>query len=173
MTARQDRSFIFTVRQITQYVRSLLAQDRTLQDVRVRGEIGDCVRHNSGHLYCTLKDDQSQLRCVMWRDDVSQLTFLPTNGMEVLVRGSITVYEARGQYQLVAREMQQAGVGDLYLRFERLKRKLEAEGLFDESRKRPLPAFRAGWRSSPPWTAPPCTTSSPPCAIAGPRLRWC
>jgi len=141
MTARQDRSFIFTVRQITQYVRSLLAQDRTLQDVRVRGEIGDCVRHNSGHLYCTLKDDQSQLRCVMWRDDVSQLTFLPTNGMEVLVRGSITVYEARGQYQLVAREMQQAGVGDLYLRFERLKRKLEAEGLFDESRKRPLPAF--------------------------------
>ena len=96
MTARPDRSFIFTVRQITQYVRSLLAQDRTLQDVRVRGEIGDCVRHNSGHLYCTLKDNHSQLRCVMWRDDVSQLTFLPTNGMEVLVRGAITVYEARG-----------------------------------------------------------------------------
>ncbi len=141
MSASRDRSFIFSVRQLTQYVRALLSQDRALQDVWVRGEIGDCLRHNSGHLYCTLKDDHSQLRCVMFRDDVSGLSFLPSNGQEVLCRGAITVYEPRGQYQLIVREMQQAGVGDLYLRFERVKRALEAEGLFDEARKRPLPAF--------------------------------
>jgi len=137
----RDRAFVFTVRQLTQYLRTLLSQDRTLQDVSVRGELSDCVRHNSGHVYFTLKDDASQLRCVMFRDDAQRLTFVPANGLGVVARGTITVYEARGQYQLVVREMQQAGVGDLYLRFERLKAKLEAEGLFAEERKRPLPAF--------------------------------
>jgi exodeoxyribonuclease VII large subunit len=137
----QDRTFVFTIRQLTQYVRGLLTQDRTLQDVWVRGEISDCVRHSSGHIYYTLKDDASQLRCVMFRTDAQSLTFVPSNGTEVVARGAITVYEARGQYQLVVREMNQAGLGDLHLRFERLKAKLEAEGLFEEARKRPLPAF--------------------------------
>jgi len=137
----RDRGFVFTVRQLTQYLRALLTQDRTLQDVWVRGEIGDCVRHGSGHLYCTLKDEVSQLRGVMFREEAQGLSFAPENGLEVIARGTVTIYEARGQYQLVVREMQQAGVGDLYRRVERLKAKLEAEGLFAEHRKRPLPAF--------------------------------
>jgi exodeoxyribonuclease VII large subunit len=137
----RERSFVFTVRQLTQYIRTLLTQDRTLQDVWVRGEVSDCVRHNSGHLYLTLKDDSTQLRGVMFRGDAQNLTFVPATGIEVVARGTITVYEARGQYQLVVREMQQAGAGDLHLRFEQLKAKLQTEGLFEEARKRPLPAF--------------------------------
>ncbi len=107
----------------------------------MRGELSDCVQHNSGHFYCTLKDDHSQLRAVMFRDDAARMDFSPCSGTEVIARGTMTVYEPRGQYQLVIRDLQQAGVGDLYLRFEKLKQKLEAEGVFAEARKRPLPAF--------------------------------
>ncbi|UCC69360.1 MAG: exodeoxyribonuclease VII large subunit [Armatimonadota bacterium] len=133
--------FVFTVRQLTRYVRTLLARDRTLQDLWVRGEIADLTRHSSGHVYLTLKDEFSQLRCVLFREEAETLTFKPQSGSEVIARGTLGVYEPRGQYQLVVREMEQAGVGDLYLAFERLRRKLEEEGLFDDDRKRPLPAF--------------------------------
>jgi exodeoxyribonuclease VII large subunit len=134
-------AYIFSVRQLTQYLKALIAQDRALQDVSVQGEIGDCTRHVSGHVYCTLKDEHSQLRCVMFRDDARLLDFLPDNGLQVIARGTLTVYEPRGQYQLVIRQLQRAGIGDLYLQFERLRAKLAAEGLFEESRKRRPPAF--------------------------------
>jgi exodeoxyribonuclease VII large subunit len=137
----QDRAFVFTVRQLTQYLKTLIGHDRTLQDVRVRGEISDLTLHGSGHIYLTLKDDLSQLRVVIFREHAQALGFVPQAGESVVARGVITVYEARGQYQLVATELERAGLGDLYLAFARLRRKLAAEGLFDESRKRPLPRF--------------------------------
>ncbi len=134
------REFVFGVRQLTRYLKALLAQDVTLQNVAVRGEIADFVRHHSGHLYFTLKDEFAQLRCVLFREEAAALNFAPSNGTEVVARGTITIYEARGQYQLVVRELQRAGVGDLHLAFERLRQKLAEEGLFAEERKRPLPA---------------------------------
>lgn len=137
----QERGFVFTVRQLTRYVRTLLSRDRTLQDVSVRGEISDLTRHVSGHIYFTLKDEFSQLRCVLFRSEAEALTFTPESGSEAVARGTLTVYEPRGQYQLVVREMTPAGLGELYLAFERLRRKLAEEGLFDEERKRPLPPF--------------------------------
>jgi len=137
----QESRYVFTVRRLTQYVKALLAQDRTLREVLVRGEISDLTKHVSGHIYFTLKDAHSQLRCVCFREEAERLTFDPSNGAEVVARGAVTVYELRGQYQLVVRELEQAGVGDLYQAFERLRRKLAEEGLFEESRKRPLPAF--------------------------------
>jgi exodeoxyribonuclease VII large subunit len=136
-----SRDYVFSVRQITRYLKALLAQDATLQEVAVRGEIADFVRHSSGHLYFTLKDEFSQLRCVMFREEAGSLTFAPESGGDVIARGTITVYEARGQYQLIVRQLASAGVGELFLAFERLRRKLAEEGLFDESRKRPIPLF--------------------------------
>jgi exodeoxyribonuclease VII large subunit len=136
-----ERRFVFTVRQLTRYVRTLLARDRTLQELCVRGEIADFTRHASGHIYFTLKDEFSQLRCVLFREEAEALTFSPESGGEVVARGTLTVYEPRGQYQLVVREMEQTGVGELYLAFERLRKRLAEEGLFDEDRRRPLPAF--------------------------------
>ncbi len=135
------REYVFGVRQITRYLKALLTQDATLQNVAVRGEIADFVRHNSGHLYFTLKDEYAQLRCVLFREEAATLNFPPANGTEVVARGTITIYEARGQYQLVVRELQRAGVGDLFLAFERLRQKLAEEGLFAEERKRALPPY--------------------------------
>ncbi len=136
-----SRDYIFTVRQITKYLKALLAQDATLQDVAVRGEIADFVRHSSGHVYFTLKDEFSQLRCVMFREEAESLAFRPESGADVTARGTITIYEARGQYQLIVRSLEHGGIGNLYLAFERLRRKLAEEGLFEDSRKRAIPAF--------------------------------
>ncbi len=136
-----SREYVFGVRQITRYIKALLAHDATLQDVAVRGEIADFVRHSSGHVYFTLKDEFAQLRCVMFREEAAALKFAPENGSDVIAYGTITIYEARGQYQLIVRELHSAGVGDLHLAFERLRRKLAEEGLFEESRKRPIPPF--------------------------------
>ncbi len=136
---QRRNSYVFTVHQLTRYLRALLAQDATLQDVAVRGEIADFVRHSSGHMYFTLKDELSQLRCALFREDAAALTFAPENGIEVLARGAVTIYEPRGQYQLIVRQLDRAGVGALLLAFERLRRKLAGEGLFDDDRKRELP----------------------------------
>jgi len=132
---------IFTVRQLTRYVKTLLSQDAALQSVHVRGEIADFVHHSSGHMYFTLKDEFSQLRCVLFREEAKALAFAPESGLEVVALGSVTVYEARGQYQLIVRKLDPAGLGGLALAFERLRRKLAEEGLFDEDRKRPIPTF--------------------------------
>jgi len=132
---------VFTVRQLTRYVKALLSQDATLQNVSVRGEIADFVHHSSGHIYFTLKDEFSQLRCVLFREEAEALAFAPESGIEVVALGTVTIYEARGQYQLIVRKLEPAGLGGLALAFERLRRRLAEEGLFDEDRKRPLPAF--------------------------------
>jgi len=128
-----------TVFELNSYLRGLIESDPTLQDVWVRGEISNLSIPKSGHMYFTLKDAQASLRCVMWRNQMQRLSSLPQDGSAVEVHGSVSVYEAGGQYQLYADQIRPAGEGLLYQEFIRLKNKLEAEGLFDEEHKRPIP----------------------------------
>jgi exodeoxyribonuclease VII large subunit len=111
-----------------------------IDELWVRGEISNFIRAGSGHLYFGVKDRQSQLRCVFWKTNAARLRFQPADGMEVEVKGRISVYEPRGEYQLSVSEMNPAGLGALYVALEALKKKLGAEGLFDPGRKRALPA---------------------------------
>jgi len=129
----------YTVSEINAHVRELMEGDLTLQDLWVQGEISNLSRPPSGHMYFTIKDGQAALRCVMWRGQVSSLSYMPQNGDAVEVHGSISVYEAGGQYQLYADQIRPLGEGLLYQEFNRLKQKLEDEGLFDPERKRPIP----------------------------------
>jgi exodeoxyribonuclease VII large subunit len=130
----------WTVSDLTRYLRELLESDEQLQDVWVTGEVSNFSRPASGHVYFTLKDSSASLRCVMWRSAVMRQGFLPRDGEAIDVHGSISIYEAGGQYQLYADLFRQAGEGALYAEFLRLKALLEAEGLFAPERKRPVPA---------------------------------
>jgi exodeoxyribonuclease VII large subunit len=131
----------YTVSQLTAHIRGLFDDDSTLQDVWVEGEISRPTRASSGHFYFTLKDDKSELSSVMWNTQVKRLGFEPQHGDAVLAHGYVSVYEPHGKYQLYCDVIQAAGVGDLNRQFELLKAKLEAEGLFDVDRKRPIPMF--------------------------------
>ncbi len=133
----------WTVSSLTRHLKDWLENDVWLQDCWVRGEISNLSRPSSGHIYFSLKDAGAQLRCVIWRTQVSRLRLNLADGQQVEVHGAITVYEASGQYQLIADAVNVAGEGDLYLEFLRLKSKLEAEGLFAAERKRPLPPIPA------------------------------
>lgn len=131
---------IYSVTDLTTRIRSILENSLLLQDVWVQGEISNLTRAASGHWYFTVKDSGAQLKCVMFKTAAQRQNIEPQNGDTVQVRGKIGVYEARGEYQLYAEEMQAAGgVGDLYRQFEQLKARLLAEGLFDDDRKRPIP----------------------------------
>lgn len=130
---------VWTVGELTRYIRELFELDYRLKDVEVSGEISNFTRAASGHLYFTLKDGAAQIKCVMWRSQAERLRFRPSEGDAVVARGRISVYEAGGVYQLYADRLQPAGRGDLAAAFERLKGALEAEGLFDAERKRPIP----------------------------------
>lgn len=132
---------VWTVAELTTYIRELFEIDFRLQDMRVAGEISNFTQARSGHLYFTLKDEVSQLKCVMWRSAAQRLRFTPQEGDAVVVAGRISVYEASGVYQMYADTIQATGRGDLAAAFEQLKRRLEAEGLFDPARKRRLPAM--------------------------------
>jgi len=131
----------WTVSSLTHYIKQQLESDGLLQDVWLTGEISNLSRAASGHLYFTLKDAGAALSCVMWRSDAGRLTEQPAQGDAVLAHGRVSVYAARGVYQLYADELRPAGLGDLHARFERLRAQLRAEGLFDAERKRPLPEF--------------------------------
>lgn len=130
-----------TVSEVTRHVKALLDDDERLSDLWVRGEVSNFTLHSSGHMYFTLKDAFSQLRCVMFRRENAALTFRPQEGARVIARGRVSVFEKRGEYQLYVTAMQFDGVGALYEAFLRLRQKLEAEGLFAPERKRPLPRF--------------------------------
>ncbi|MCI0580350.1 MAG: exodeoxyribonuclease VII large subunit [Chloroflexi bacterium] len=132
---------VWTVSDLTVYIRELFDIDYRLQDVQVSGEISNFTQARSGHLYFTLKDSQAQLKCVMWRSSAERLRLRPQDGDAVLARGRVSIYEAGGVYQLYVDSLQPAGRGDLALAFELLKERLALEGLFDATRKRPLPAF--------------------------------
>jgi exodeoxyribonuclease VII large subunit len=129
----------FTVSQLTLRIRRLLEGDPELQDVWVEGEISNLARPASGHIYFTLKDKNASLRCVMWRTDAARSRPNIQEGMAVEAHGKIAVYEPQGQYQLIVNVIQPKGEGALYQEFMRLKSMLEAEGLFDAERKRPIP----------------------------------
>jgi exodeoxyribonuclease VII large subunit len=134
-------SGVWTVSELTCYIKDLLELDPELGDVRLEGEISNFTRAASGHLYFTLKDAGAAISCVMWRSDAGRLDWQPEHGVAVLARGRISLYMPRGNYQLVVDELQPAGVGDLHARFEQLRDRLRAEGLFDPERKRALPDF--------------------------------
>src|SRR5574342_16828 len=129
----------WTVSRLTLYIRRLLEENETLQDVWVQGEISNLSRPASGHVYFTLKDASAALRCVMWKTSAMRLNLALQDGMEVEVHGRIGVYEVSGQYQLYADQIKPVGEGALYQEFMRLKAMLEAEGLFDPERKRAIP----------------------------------
>ena len=132
---------IQSVSEITYYIRDLFAFDETLKDVWIKGEVSNMRPASSGHWYFTLKDQEAQIRCVMWRSAASRQSVVPQDGDELEVHGSISVYEVRGEYQLYADLIRPVGVGDLYQQFERLKAQLAVEGLFDADRKREAPEF--------------------------------
>ncbi|MBI4194714.1 MAG: exodeoxyribonuclease VII large subunit [Betaproteobacteria bacterium] len=132
-------SRVISVTELNRLARNLLEDNLPL--MWVGGEISNLKRYDSGHCYFTLKDAQAQVECVMFRHKFQYLDWLPDNGMQVEVRAHPTVYEARGKFQLNIENMRRAGLGALYEAFERLKAKLEKEGLFDAARKKPLPGF--------------------------------
>ena len=141
----------FSVSEVTARVKAMIEGDEALMNVRIAGEISNLARPASGHLYFTLKDATSQIKCAMWRPQVMRLRAVPRNGDAVTARGRIGVYERDGVYQLYVEALITSGVGDLYAELERLKQQLAEEGLFDEALKQPLPAFprRLGVVTSP------------------------
>ena len=144
-----DASNVLTPSQLNTLARDLL--EGTFPLIWVEGELGNVSRPSSGHLYFVLKDERAQVRCAMFKPKSSWLKFVPREGVHVLARGRLTLYEARGEYQLVLDHMEEAGEGALRRAFEEMKAKLAAEGLFDSDRKRPLPHFarRIGVITSP------------------------
>lgn len=133
---------VLTVSQLNRYIKSLLDGDSMMNSVFLSGEISNFTNHyKSGHMYFSLKDSQSVVRAVMFSTQARRLRFLPQDGMKVIVRGRVTVYEQTGQYQVYIEDMQPDGLGALNLAFEQLKTRLAAEGLFDASRKKALPAY--------------------------------
>ena len=135
-----DRN-IYEVSQINEYIKALLDEVPVLQDLSVRGELSNHKIYPSGHHYFTLKDAGGTLRCVMFKGAAMKLRFRPENGMQVVVRGRISVFPRDGAYQLYCAELSPLGIGDLYVAFEQMKAKLYAEGLFDPLHKKPLPRY--------------------------------
>ncbi|MEK3881544.1 exodeoxyribonuclease VII large subunit [Paenibacillus sp. PL2-23] len=132
---------IYSIKELNKYIRMKLESDAVLGDVWLRGEISNFTHHSSGHMYFTLKDSDSRLKCVMFASHNARLPFMPKEGTKVIARGNISVFERDGNYQFYVMAMQPDGIGSLYLAFEQLKRKLEEEGLFAASRKRALPSY--------------------------------
>ena len=133
------RRTVFTVSELTSGIRGLL--ETAYAEVWVEGEISNCRLWNTGHLYFTLKDPGSQLKAVMFKSAVRSLKFKPEDGLHVVARGRLSVYDPKGEYQIVCEHIEPHGLGALQLAFDQLKRRLQSEGLFDAARKRPLPAL--------------------------------
>ena len=132
---------ILSITQINEYIRAKMDDDQLLNGVAVRGEISNYKVYPSGHHYFTLKDEGAALKCVMFKGNAMRLRFRPDNGMKVIAMGKISVYPRDGAYQLYCTAMAMDGIGDLYAAFEQLKKKLEAQGLFDAAHKKPLPKY--------------------------------
>ena len=132
---------IATVSQINGYIKKILDKNIILNNVWVKGELSNFKLHYSGHIYATLKDEGGVLKAVMFRSAAASLTFTPQDGMKVMARGRVGVYENGGVYQLYIEEMIPDGVGELYIAYEKLKAKLQSEGLFDERHKKPIPKY--------------------------------
>lgn len=135
-----NRQYI-TVYALNKYIKAKMNQDVSLQNVYIKGEVSNYRPHPSGHVYFTLKDENSRISAIMFASSAKKLMFQIENGMQVLIKATVSVYEATGQYQLYVQSMEQDGIGQLYLQFENLKKKLQNEGLFDESHKKEIPHF--------------------------------
>ena len=136
----QNRN-IYTVAQVNSYIKNMFTQDFMLQSIRVKGEVSNCKYHPSGHIYFTLKDIKGTIACVMFASSRKGLSFRMSEGQQVVVNGSVDVYERDGKYQLYAREISLDGAGALYERYERLKRDLEERGMFAAQYKQPIPRY--------------------------------
>ena len=128
-----------SVSDLNKYIKDRVAEDEYLNNVFVKGEISNFKHHYTGHMYFTLKDDKSLIKCIMFKSYTTTLNFMPKDGMKVNVFGTVSVFERDGVYQIYCKAMQEDGVGDLYVAYKELKEKLEKEGLFDESHKKKIP----------------------------------
>lgn len=147
-----EQALLLSVGMLNEYVKGMLDSNEVLSDVWVRGEISNFTNHyKTGHFYFSLKDEKGAIGAVMFRSYAQRLPFVPQNGMKVILHGRVSLYVQGGQYQINADAMQPDGIGGLYLAYEQLKAKLQAEGLFDEARKKPLPRIptRIGIITSP------------------------
>ncbi|MBP3702521.1 MAG: exodeoxyribonuclease VII large subunit [Lachnospiraceae bacterium] len=136
-----SKQHVYSVSMVNQYIKNMFQSEYALAKIYVRGEISNCKYHGSGHIYFTIKDKASQINCVMFAGDRGGLSFRMENGQEIIVGGRISVYERDGKYQLYAKEILLSGDGMYYERYEKLKKKLEAEGLFDEAHKKAIPDY--------------------------------
>lgn len=137
-----QNTLVMSVSQLNRYIKMNFDADENLANIFISGEISNFTNHyRTGHLYFTLKDDSAAVRAVMFNSSAKRLKFMPEDGMKVIARGRVSVYEASGQYQLYVDDMQPDGVGALYLAYEQLKEKLQKEGLFSELHKKPLPPY--------------------------------
>ncbi len=132
---------VYTVAQVNSYIRNMFTQDFMLNAIYVKGEISNCKYHSSGHIYFTLKDDKGTIACVMFAGNRSNLKFRLEEGQQVIVFGNVDVYERDGKYQLYAKEIKLDGEGELYVRFEQLKRELEEMGMFSAQYKQKIPKY--------------------------------
>ena len=150
MRSKMENTAI-SVTQLNQYLKGLLESDLNLRNIWVRGEISNLTIHGSGHIYLRMKDENGVISAVMFRSSAARLKFRPENGMMIMARGSVSVFEKSGVYQLYITEMKQDGAGDLYLALEELKKQLAAAGIFDAGHKKTLPAIpeRIGVITSP------------------------
>ena len=128
-----------TVTQLTRYIKYKIDNDQNLMKVNLEGEISNFKNHTRGHLYFTIKDENTRINAIMFASSAAKLKMIPQDGMKVLVTGRISVYESTGSYQIYVDSMEEDGLGNLYIEFEKLKKKLEAEGLFDPKYKKPIP----------------------------------
>ena len=130
-----------TVTALTKYIKYKFDHDHNLDEVLLEGEISNFKHNSRGHFYFTLKDENAQISATMFATYASRVNFEPEDGLKVFVRGNVTVYEPSGTYQINVKEIKTSGLGDLYIAYEKLKKELEAEGLFDISHKKPIPRF--------------------------------
>lgn len=128
-----------SVSYLNQYIKNKIAEDEYLNNVLVKGEISNFKNHYTGHMYFTLKDENSLIKCIMFKSYAQKLNFMPKDGMKVFILGSVSVFERDGVYQIYAKAMEEDGLGDLYTRYQELKNRLEEQGLFEEEHKMPIP----------------------------------
>ena len=130
-----------SVTELNSYIKNKIADDEYLNNILIKGEISNFKHHYTGHMYFTLKDDNSLIKCIMFKSYTSNLKFVPKDGMSVLAFGTVSVFERDGVYQLYCKAMQEDGMGSLYAAYEELKAKLEKEGLFRQEHKKQLPVM--------------------------------
>ena len=142
---------VYTVSQVNSYIQRMFCEDFLLRKLTVSGEVSGCKYYPSGQIYFNLKDETSLIKCVMFSQNVKKLRIRLENGSKVRVTGQVRIYEKAGYYELVASEAEQDGLGELFLRFEQLKRRLAESGMFDDSYKQPIPKYiriSSSWKKS-------------------------